>query len=94
MQIYKIYFLVMMSFNSMRPMEAEEGIVVDDARHYEEGDLLDPDRTKITEVLKVIDQNKKRIVTHSLFSAIGGGLLFNQFFIPGIAENEKSNVFK
>lgn len=97
MQINKVYFMIIlvMSWNGMRTMEAGEDIVMDDAmRHYEEDGLLDPDRNKITEVLKIVDQNKKKIATYSLFSSIGGGLLFNQFVIPRIAENEKSHVFK
>ena len=97
MKINNVYFMMilMMSWNSMRTMEAGGDIVMDDAmRHYEEGDLLDPDRTKLTEVFRVIDQHKKKILMHSLFSSIGGGLLFNQLTIPQIAENEKSNVFK
>ena len=84
MKINNLYFMMilMMSWNSMRTMEAggDDVVVMDDAmRHYEEGDLLDPDRTKVNEVLKVIDQNKKRIIAHSLFSSIGGGFLLINF---------------
>jgi hypothetical protein len=88
-------FVMLSFFQATNAMEAEGEIIIDDAmRHYEEGDLLDPERTKFSELKKVISENKNSIASYTALGSLLSGFCFKQFFVPQINKNEAMSIFK
>ncbi len=77
-------------------MEADLDMVpMDDAmRHYEEGDLLELDRTKWSELKKVINEKKTQIGVATFLGGLFSGSIFNKIVIPEIEKDTEYNFFK